>query len=155
MSSGDTYIISLANDNRSKHVTPSFTKLPFPLTHQGVLWYIYGTKQLGQLAFRLYIFTCSASSHYLNRCWRIANWTLKNPHWCSLSRYTNIFSLENELICFMQDVRHFVHAPIAFEKVIRVYRTKNVTSTPCKIRRDKLNVSVLHMNKTSLVVWKH
>ena len=47
---------------------------------------------LGHLWFRQWLVTCSASSHYLNQCQLVLDWTVGNKlQWCNWNRNWNIF----------------------------------------------------------------
>ena len=51
--------------------------------------------------------TWSAPSHYLNQCWDIVNWTLRNKLQWNFNRYSNIFSQENafeNVVCEMASI---------------------------------------------------
>ena len=47
-----------------------------------------------------------APSHYLNQCWNIVNWTLRNKHHWNFNRNSNIFIKENaeDLVCEMASI---------------------------------------------------
>ena len=45
--------------------------------------------------FRLWLVAWSASSHYLNQCWNVVNWTLRNNLQWNFNRNSNIFFQEN------------------------------------------------------------
>ena len=47
--------------------------------------------------FRWWFDAWSAPSHYLNQCWNIVNWTLRNKLQWNLNRNSNIFIHENAL----------------------------------------------------------
>ena len=51
--------------------------------------------ELGQPWFRLWFGACSAPSHYLNQCWLIVNWTLRNKLQWNLNQITKLFIHEN------------------------------------------------------------
>ena len=61
----------------------------------------------GQHWFRQWLVAYLAPSHYLNQCWNIANWTLRNKiHW-NLNRNSYIFIQENaseNIVCEMASV---------------------------------------------------
>ena len=46
--------------------------------------------------FRLWLVAWPAPSHYLNQCWNIVNWTLRNKLQWNLNRNSNIFIEEND-----------------------------------------------------------
>ena len=61
----------------------------------------------GQHWFRLWLVAYSAPSHYLNQCWIIVNWTLRNTLQWSFNQNTNIFIYGNaseNIICKMADI---------------------------------------------------
>ena len=41
--------------------------------------------------FRYWLVACLAPSHYLNQCWLIVNWALRNKVQWNFNRYSNIF----------------------------------------------------------------
>ena len=45
--------------------------------------------------FRQWLVAWSAPSHFLNQCWDIVNWTLRNKLQWNFNRYSNIFIQEN------------------------------------------------------------
>ena len=47
--------------------------------------------------FREWLVAWSSPSHYLNQCWNIANWTLRNKLQWNFSRNSNIFIQKNAL----------------------------------------------------------
>ena len=51
--------------------------------------------ELGQHWFRQWLVACSAPSHYLNQCWLIVNWTLRNKLQWNLNQNTKLFIYEN------------------------------------------------------------
>ena len=65
-----------------------------PLTHWGRVTHICVGK-LGHHCFRQWLGACSAPSHYLNQCWNIVNWTLRNKLQWNLNRNSIIFIQEN------------------------------------------------------------
>ena len=64
------------------------------LTHWGRVTHICVSK-LDHHCFRSRLVACTAPSHYLNQCWIIVNWTLRNKLQCNLNRNSNIFIQEN------------------------------------------------------------
>ena len=67
------------------------------LTHWGRVTHIDVTK-LGHRWFRWWRrIACSAPSHYLNQCWLIVNWTLRNKYQWHLNRNSNFFIAENQI----------------------------------------------------------
>ena len=53
------------------------------------------------------IYACSAPSHYLNQCWNIVDWTLRNKLQWNFYRNSNIFIHENALknvVCEMVSI---------------------------------------------------
>ena len=73
------------------------------LTHLPLVPHICVVKQ-GQHLFRWWLVACSAPSHYLNQCWIIVNWTLRNKLQWNFDWNSNIFIKENALenrICEM------------------------------------------------------
>ena len=63
------------------------------LTHWGRVTHIC----VGNHWVRLWLVTWSAPSHYLNQCWDIVNWTLRNKLQWTLNRNSNLFIQENHL----------------------------------------------------------
>ena len=68
--------------------------------------------ELGQHWFRQWLVTWSAPSHYLNQCWNIVNWTLRNKLQWNSNQNTKIFIDENpfenvvwEMTSFLSRVR--------------------------------------------------
>ena len=58
----------------------------------------------GQHWFRWWLVAYSAPSHYLNQCWNIVNWTLRNKHPWNFSQKLNFFIQENvfeNVVCEM------------------------------------------------------
>ena len=55
----------------------------------------YMRQQTKHRCFRQWLVAWLAPSHYLNQCWDVANWTLRNKLWWNLSRNSNIFIQEN------------------------------------------------------------
>ena len=54
--------------------------------------------------FRWWLVTWPAPNHYLNQCWNIVNWTIRNKLQWNLNRNSNIFIQENafeSVICEM------------------------------------------------------
>ena len=47
--------------------------------------------------FRLWLVAWTAPSHYMNQCWNIVNWTLRNKLLWYFNRNSNIFIQENAL----------------------------------------------------------
>ena len=55
------------------------------------------------------LFACPASSHYLNQCWLIVNWTPGNNFQCNLNRNHIVLIQENTFeIVVCQNGGHFV-----------------------------------------------
>ena len=50
----------------------------------------------GQHWFRKWLFTYSVPSHYLNQCWLVVNWTLRNKLRWNLNQNTKLFVPQNE-----------------------------------------------------------
>ena len=76
------------------------------LTHWGQVMHISVSK-LCYLRFRLCLVTCSASSHYLNQCWVIVNWTIRNKLQENFHRNSHYFIEQNALesvICKMEAI---------------------------------------------------
>ena len=58
--------------------------------------------ELDQYWFRYWLVAYLAPSHYLNQCWVIVNWTLRNKHQWNLNQNTNIFIHKNaseKIVC--------------------------------------------------------
>ena len=67
------------------------------MTHICVTW-------LENHWFRLWLVAWMAPSHYLNHCWNIVNWTLRNKLRWNFNRNSNIFIQENafeNVVCEM------------------------------------------------------
>ena len=64
------------------------------LTHWGGVTHIC-VVELGHHWFRWWLVACSASSHYLNQCWNIVNWTLGNKLQWNLNQNLHNFIQEN------------------------------------------------------------
>ena len=64
------------------------------LTHLPLVLHIC-VGELGQHWFRQWFVACSAPSHYLNQCWLIVNWTLRNKIQWNLNQNTKLFIHEN------------------------------------------------------------
>ena len=57
--------------------------------------------------FRYWLVAWSATSHYLNQCWDIVNWTLMNKLQWNFNRYSSIFIQENgfeNVVCEMASI---------------------------------------------------
>ena len=59
------------------------------LTHLPLVPHIC-VSQSGQHWFRKWLFAYSAPSHYLNQCWVIVNWTLRNKFQWNFNQYKKI-----------------------------------------------------------------
>ena len=60
--------------------------------------------KLGQHWFRYWLVAYSAPSHYLNQCWFIATWTLRNKLQWNFNQSTKVFIHENayeNIVCAM------------------------------------------------------
>ena len=55
----------------------------------------YMRQETNQHWFRLWLVAWTAPSHYLNQCWNIVNWTLKNKFQWNLNRNSYNFIQEN------------------------------------------------------------
>ena len=76
---------------------------------------------------------CSAPSHYLNQCWFIVNWTLRNrPQW-NFNRNSNIFIEENAFENVVWKMAAILSrtqcCPIAWEFPANTQRNKHVIIT--------------------------
>ena len=64
-------------------------------------WLLYQNhwliKFLGTTLFRQWLVTWPVPSHYLNKCWNIINWTLRNKLQWNLNQKSYIFTQENAL----------------------------------------------------------
>ena len=61
-------------------------------------------RQTNHHSFRQWLVALSAPSHYLNQCWTIVNWTLRNKLQQHFNRNSNIFIQENafeSIVCNM------------------------------------------------------
>ena len=67
---------------------------PVTITHWGRVTHICVSK-LGHHCFRWWLVVCSVSSHHLNQCSNIVNWTLRNKLLWNLNRNSCIFTQEN------------------------------------------------------------
>ena len=67
------------------------------LTHVRLVPYIY-VSELGQHWLRYWLVACLAPSHYLNQCWNIVNWTLRNKLQWSPNQNSKIFIQENAFV---------------------------------------------------------
>ena len=65
-----------------------------PLTHWGWVMHICFSR-LDHHWFRQWLVTWSAPSHYLNQCWNIVNWALRNKLQGNFNRNSYIFTQEN------------------------------------------------------------
>ena len=64
------------------------------LTHWGRAMYIC-VSELGHHWFRWWLVACLVPSHYLNQCWVIVIWTIRNEIQWDINRNSNIFMQEN------------------------------------------------------------
>ena len=55
--------------------------------------------ELGKHWFRQWLVASSAPSHYLNQCWLIVNWTLRNTPQKNSNQNTKVFIHENAFEC--------------------------------------------------------
>ena len=76
------------------------------LSHWGLVTHIC-VVELGHHWFRQWLVACSVPSHYLNQCWNIVNWTVRNKlHW-NFNRNSNIFIQEiafENVVCKMASI---------------------------------------------------
>ena len=73
------------------------------LTHHPFVPHIH-ISELGQHWFRYWLVTCTVPGHYLNQCWVIANWTLRNKLQWLFYQNTELFIHENaseNIVCKM------------------------------------------------------
>ena len=85
----------------------------YVLTHLPVVPHIC-VNESGQHWFRSWLVAYSAPSHYLNQCWVIDNWTLRNkPQWHFNQKYKTLQS--RKCICNyrLRNGDHFVHGEIS------------------------------------------
>ena len=104
-------VFGSASGTDSDYIIKHSTWYQFPcVTHKNVsyfrLWYWLTLTHLplqphicvGELCqhwLRLWLVACSAPSHYLNQCWLIVIWTLRNKLLWNLNRNTKFFLHEN------------------------------------------------------------
>ena len=73
------------------------------VTHLPLVLHI-GISEAGQHCFRYWLVAYSAPSHYLNKCWVIVNWTLRNKLQWNLNQNTKLFIHQNassNIVCEM------------------------------------------------------
>ena len=110
------------------------------LTHWGRVTHIC-VVEMGHHRFRKWLVACSAPSHYLNQCWNIVNWTLRNKLQWTFNRNSNIFIQE-----------------IAFENV--VCKMASILSRPqyvknnCGMLQYNTNPKLSHQNFPNKFLWK-
>ena len=79
------------------------SRTPRILTHLPLVMHICESES-GQHWFRLWLVAYLVPSHYLNQCWVIVNWTLRNKLQWNFNRNSYIFLQENafeSVICKM------------------------------------------------------
>ena len=82
--------------------TPHFNVLMFIIINQYVISHLplvphICISESGQHWFRLWLVAYSAPSHYLNQCWLIVNWTLRDTIRWNFSQKSIFFIQENVL----------------------------------------------------------
>ena len=97
-----------------------------------------------------------APSHYLNQCWNIVNWTLRNKFQWNFNRSSNIFIQENELedlVCEMASTKsrpqcvkfHVVTADVLFIIITEVKQLPSTASVLCIEHLSEENSSFLSL----------
>ena len=81
---------------------PHFNVLMFIIINQYVISHLplvphICISESGQHWFRLWLVAYSVPSHYLNQCWIIVNWTLRDTIRWNFSQKSNFFIRENVL----------------------------------------------------------
>ena len=79
------------------------SKFNHPLTHWGRVTHIC----VGYITITYSDRSWSAPSHYLNQCWYIVNWALKNKLYWNLSRKSHIFIQENAFEIVVSEMASF------------------------------------------------
>ena len=70
-------------------------------------------QSLGNHWFRLWLVTCSQQSHYLNQCWFVLNWTVRNKiQWNTLQTFHSRIWISKRL----QNGDHFVYVSMCWNK---------------------------------------
>ena len=102
-------ISMLKNIIKWKPPTSFFSELFTTLTHLPLVPYIY--QWAGSALVQVMAWRQQATSHYLNQCWFIVNWTLRNKFQWKLNQDSNIFIQENAFeiaICEMTAILFWV-----------------------------------------------
>ena len=90
------------------------------LTHWGRVTASYMCPQINHNWFRQWLAAWPAPSHYLNQCWNIVNWTLRNKLQGNLHRNSYIFIQENPFENFVCKMAAIFSRPQCV-KIISVY----------------------------------
>ena len=81
------------------------------LTHWGWVTHI-SVSQISHHCFKYWFFACLAPSHYLNQCWLVVNWNLRNYIQWHFDLKLNIFIQDNVSKCRLQNVSHIFWANV-------------------------------------------
>ena len=88
--------------------------------------------------------TWSAPNHYLNQCWNIINWNLRNKlQWNFLTKFIHCRSRKCIWKCRLQKVDRFVWAPMSFKQDSTCARgnvLSRIDTLHCRIHKYKRNI---------------
>ena len=104
---------------------------------------------LGRHWFRWWLVTYAASSHYLNQCWNVVNWTLGNKRQWNFNRNTYIFIQENsfedvvwKMVAISSQPQCVNHRCVLFFQV-------------CKPKRNGRSLRIVHLDPQAGVAIVH
>ena len=78
----------------------------------------------------------TAPSHYLNQCWIIANWTLRNKFQWNFNRNSNIFIHENAIESVVCEMAFILSRPQWVNEIKRILPIHFTLRNQCKILQN-------------------
>ena len=81
---------------------------------------------------------CPAPSHYLNQCWNIVNWTLRNKFQRNFNRYSYIFIQENAFENVVWKMVAILAPPQCVKTASRLVNSTNQGKSSCTCEAYKI-----------------
>ena len=107
-----------------------------PLTHLPLVPHIC-VSELGQHWFRWWLVSYSAPIHYLNQCWVIANWTIRNKFKWNFNQNTKLFIHKNvseDIICKMAAILSRGDEPMLVVWMLIYCKYITLVAVTCRFR---------------------